>query len=362
MSFNHPLITLEEHFVSEAVKQYYESKDKPYMKGFPQPIMTKLCDLDQTRLNSMKAGSISLQIISHAPSTLPLPPEVCREANNQLFEAIKQHPEHFAGFAMLPTAHPEEAAKELERCIKDLHFVGSLIDNNTEGRFYDDEFFWPIFQAHQDLDVPVYIHPAFHPGAMDVLYTGNYPDPIANFLANHGLGWHSECGLHVLRLFAAKVFDHFPHLKLIIGHMGEMLPFQLDRIHKLIERSWGSMGHKPKRHLFQVWHENIWLTTSGMFTMAPFACVIHMCKAGRVLYSVDYPFSANEEGLNFMQQLQDSGMICDEDFEKIAYRNAEDLLRVKVKVQDAHPAETSGNGVDGHPLKQLNSIDENDES
>src|SRR3954464_5421178 len=92
-----------------------------------------------------------------------------------------------------------------------------LIDDNCEGRFYDDEFFWPVFEAAQELDVAIYLHPSYNQGARKVLFEGNYPDAIAQNLALHGFGWHSECALHVLRLFAAKVFDHYPRLKIIIG-------------------------------------------------------------------------------------------------------------------------------------------------
>jgi len=111
--------------------------------------------------------------------------------------------------------------------------------------------------------------------------------------------------------------------------MGETLPFALDRIHKLIQRTWPTAS-KPQRHLLQVWHENIYITTAGMFSLAPMACVIHMCCADKVLYSVDYPFCSHEDGLQFMRQLRDSGMINDEDFLNIAHKNAERLLDVRV--------------------------------
>ncbi|OQU95044.1 hypothetical protein CLAIMM_01311 isoform 2 [Cladophialophora immunda] len=335
MSTKIPLITLEEHFISQAVLDYYASQGvDTSLPDSMAHIMTALREVGPKRLKAMDGGRISLQVISHRPNTIPVPPEVCTKANDELYEAIKASPspDRFAAFAMLPMLHPEEAAKELDRCVSQLEFVGSLIDNTANGRYYDDPFFWPIFAAHEKLDVPVYLHaipqpiteatpaPSFH---------GNYSPQVSNFLANHGFHWHSDVALHVLRLFASKLFDTHRHLKLLLGHMGETLPFLIDRIHKLIQRTWPHAS-KPRRHLLQVWHENIYVTTAGMFSLAPMACLIHMCCADKVLYSVDYPFCSHEDGLKFMYALREGAMINDQDFEAIAYKNAERLLDVKV--------------------------------
>lgn len=327
-----PLITLEEHFISQAVIDYYTSQSiETSLPDALSHVMSSLRDVGPARLKSMDGGKVSLQVISHRPNTVPVPPEVCTAANNELYEAIKSSPAptRFAAFAMLPTLHPEAAAKELERCVSKLDFVGSLIDNTANGRFYDDPFFWPIFAAHERLDVPVYLHAAPHPVDIDSPFNGNYAPQVSNFLANHGFNWHSEVTMHVLRLFASKLFDTHPHLKLLLGHMGETLPYILDRLHKLIQRTWPATS-KPRRHLLQVWHENIYITTAGMFSLAPMACLIHMCCADKVLYSVDYPFCSNDEGLHFMHSLRESGMINEEDFLSIAYKNAERLLDVRV--------------------------------
>ena len=298
---------------------------------FPGPVQDKLLDLEDVRLAAMDRGAVNLQVISHAPNRLALTPETCIKANNELHAATQKHPTRFAAFATLPMAYPQDAAAELRRCVRNLGFVGSLVDNNTNGRFYDDTFFWPIFQAHVELNVPCYIHPTYHYDAMDVLYRGNYPEKIAESLALHGFGWHAECALHILRLYASKCFDEFPKLKIIIGHMGEMLPFQLDRICRLSETQWPAFGYMPKRKLMEVWNENIWITTSGLFTLAPMACLVRMCRPDRILYSVDWPFADNELGLQFMKELEQDGMMSGEVLEMIAYKNAEKLLKIKVR-------------------------------
>ncbi|KAL2425346.1 Decarboxylase orsB [Exophiala dermatitidis] len=327
-----PLITLEEHFVSQAVIDYYAQQGKEHtLPQSHKKIMKVLCEVGPLRLQFMDSGRVSVQVISHRPNSIPIPPEVCRAANNELSEAIKSSPSpnRFAAFAMLPTLYPEESAAELERCVKELNFVGSLIDNTVDGRFYDDRFFWPIFAAHERLDVPVYLHASPHMPSETSPFHGNYAPQVSSFLENHGFNWHTEVALGMLRLFAAKLFDEYPHLKVLLGHMGELLPYSLDRIHRLVQRTWPTSA-RPRRHLMQVWHHNIYVTTSGMFSLAPMACLIHMCCADKVLYSVDYPFCSNEEGLVFMNQLRESGMINEQDFLDIAYKNAERLLGLRV--------------------------------
>ena len=191
------------------------------------------------------------------------------------------------------------------------------------GHFYDDERFWAVFKKAQELDIPIYIHPSF--AADDVMehYRGNYDESIAIALSAFGWGWHSETALSVLKLFASGFFDRFSKVKIIIGHMGEMLPFQLERIIPISDR-WGL-----KRGFREVWKNNIWITTSGMFALPPLACLLQTTSIDQVLYSVDYPFSSNESGLAFIQEVQNSGLMSKEDLEKFAFRNAENLLGVK---------------------------------
>ena len=125
---------------------------------------------------------------------------------------------------MLPMSDPTAASDELTRCIKELNFVGALVPNHTNGRYYDDAYFWPVFGRAERLNVPIYLHPTSPPPGLEPHYEGNYAHSTANVLGSYGFGWHSETGLHVLRLFASGLFDKYPRLQIIIGHMGEMLP------------------------------------------------------------------------------------------------------------------------------------------
>lgn len=145
--------------------------------SFPPPILEKLSDLSTTRLSDMDAGSVSLQIISHGP--LNADAKTCKLANDNLAESCETHPARFGAFAMLPMSEPDAAAEGLSRCVERHGFLGALINNHLDGRFYDDEFFWPVFARAEKLDVPGCIHPTFAADEWMPHYEGNYPDQVS---------------------------------------------------------------------------------------------------------------------------------------------------------------------------------------
>lgn len=319
-----PFITLEEHFISTAIWDASSAKYSEQFKHLPK-VQEQLRDLDEIRLQEMDHGKIAVQIISHAPGGCALGLKENAAANDQLAEAVKRHPQRFAGFAVLPMLQPSDAAAELERCVKQLGFVGALVDNHANGKFYDGKEFWPVFEAAERLDVPIYLHPNYPDDELAAHYKGNFTDGAALSMGTSGFGWHSETALHVMRLFAAGVFDAFPRLKIIVGHFGETLPFMLGRICQLSVR-WGDR----KRKFRQVWDENIWITLSGVWSVDPMACILRNTKIERILYSVDYPFANNQWGVEFMKDLRKSGLVNEDQYKKIAFENAEALLRIKV--------------------------------
>ena len=319
-----PLITLEEHFFSSAIANdsNAQSSYALQLKHLPG-VLDKLVDLDTLRLHHMDGGNVSLQIVSHAPGQLT--PQQAHEANDQLAAAIEVHPERFAGFAALPVAEPEECARELERCVNELRFKGALIDNHTaNGTYYDGDDYDALWAKAEVLGVPIYLHPTWPTQVMkDVLYSGNFSAGAAGSLGASSFGWHADVGLHVLKLFAAGVFDKFPKLKVIIGHFGEMLPFMLERVVELSPR-WG----ERKRLFKEVWDSNVWITTSGVWSLDPLATVLRNTRIERILYSVDYPFARNEKGLEWVKDLESSGMVDQGALEDICYRNTEELFGV----------------------------------
>ncbi|KAK3072899.1 hypothetical protein LTR53_006002 [Teratosphaeriaceae sp. CCFEE 6253] len=316
-----PLITLEEHFFSTAIGSALDDKYVEQFKAIPS-LEHQLKDLGDLRLSYMEKGKVSLQVISHGPGTLT--PLQCQEANDQLAAAVRKNKERFAGFAVLAMSEPEEAAKELQRTVSQHGFVGALIDCHVKGRYYDGPKYETFWREAEELDVPIYIHPTWPSEDMAPRFTGNFTGGASRSLSASGWGWHNEVALHTLRLYASGIFDKCPKLKIIIGHFGEMIPFMLDRITKLSVR-WGDQQRKWKT----VWDENIWITTSGVWSLDPMRCILGNTKIEHILYSVDYPFEKNENGLEWIKDLEESGLVTKEQLEMISYRNAEDLLRVK---------------------------------
>lgn len=203
-----PLIALEEHFdtglfPSDALHD-----------NLPAHLHEKSHDLGEGRIANLDAGSISLQVLSHIGCWTPV--EQCIESNNRLAAACEKYPGRFAGFAQLPMQDPQAAVAELDRTVKELHFVGALLNNHTEdGSMYDDPKFWPVFERAVQLDVPIYIHPTYPADNMESHYKGSFSPMAATMMSTAGFGWHSETGLHVLRLFASGLFDRHPKLKLV---------------------------------------------------------------------------------------------------------------------------------------------------
>lgn len=324
------IITLEEHFLSQVAHSAAETKPDPVnemMRATNPAIFERFLDLSDLRISDMDAGQVTLQVISHGPVSLSV--SQCREANDQLAAAVRTHPGRFAGFADLPMHDPVEAAKELRRMCDGhaggVKFLGALVDSHTDtGIYYDGPDYDVLWAEAVKLDVPIYLHPNI---PSDGVYSGYLKSPHLSEKANlsiqaFGFGWHSDVAMHVLRLFAAGVFDRFPKLKIVIGHMGEMIPYMLQRIER-VSAMWGT-----QRRFREVWDENIWVTTSGNWSLDPIACMLRNTKPDRILYSVDYPFGNHADGLKWLDELAGSGMVSEEQLEGIRWRNAAKLLKL----------------------------------
>jgi predicted TIM-barrel fold metal-dependent hydrolase len=318
------VITLEEHFWTDALTEANRSAPSSAL-SVPRlgPLADDLRDLGPRRLADMDAAGIDVQVLSVAPpGTQDLDPDTAvrlsRQANDRLAGAVGEHPDRFAGFATLPTPDPEAAAAELERTVTGYGFKGALINGHTGGRFLDDEKFWPIFERAEALGVPVYLHPTYPTAQLMELYYQGFDDRVSATLATGGWGWHAETGLHVLRIILAGVFDRFPGLQMIIGHMGENLPFSLARADERLS----PVATGLKRRVADYFRDHFYVTTSGYFTDAPLLCTLMVLGADRILFSVDYPFADNGQGRAFL----DAAPISEADREKIAHGNAERLL------------------------------------
>ena len=316
-------ITIEEHFLANGFREIMHKNN--LAGGLSPQIQATLSDLDSTRLKDMEANGIDLQVISHntfniASLSTQQNVELTRSANDQLAEAVAAHPDHYAGFAILPMNDPTAAVAELDRAIHSLGFKGVMIHGTTNGLFLDHPSFFPLLERVAALNVPLYLHPAEPPPVVrDAYYTGF--DPAVNFfLSTSSWGWHSETAIHSLRLMLSGVFDRLPTLQVIIGHMGEMIPFMLDRINNTIAPA----AKNLQRRLPEYFLQNFYITTSGFFTDPPLLLALQVMGADRIIFSVDYPYSTNKQGRIFL----DNASISPADKEKISHLNAERLLRL----------------------------------
>ncbi|MFJ8023546.1 amidohydrolase family protein [Streptomyces sp. NPDC096311] len=316
------VIGLEEHYMSEVI--WDANGDHPLKRLTSPETQRRLHDLDGQRIADMDAAGIDVQVLSQTapgPENLPadLAVRLAAEANDRVAQAVAAHPDRFAGFATLPMSDPRAAAGELERAVDELGFVGALINGNIGGRYLDDESFWPVFERAEALGVPIYLHPNIPPQpVVDACYAG-FPEAVSLTLATGGWGWHVDTGLHSLRLVIAGVFDRFPRLQIVIGHMGESLPSMIWRADATLGRV-VNLARPFKDHFYDHFH----ITTSGFFDHAPFASALQTFGADRILFSVDYPFSSNTQARAFLDDLP----VTPTDRAKIAHANAERLLKL----------------------------------
>ncbi|MDN5286196.1 MAG: amidohydrolase [Mucilaginibacter sp.] len=324
------IITLEEHVTFPELTDKIPADIMDLHSIWKSPMMQKmnksLADVSGERLQSMNANGIAQQVVSvvGAGADLLNPidgPVFAREYNNLMATRIAEHPDRFRAFAHLPMTAPEAAADELERVVKAYGFCGALVNGLTNDEFLDDFKYAPILERAQQLDVPIYLHPGLPPKTVADAYYSDLPKHSGVLLSTAGWGWHAETAIHVLRLIISGTLDRYPKLKLIIGHMGEMLPMMMARCD---EKFGIAQAGNNLRSVSQTLREQVYVTTSGIFTLSTLMTAIDTFGIDNVLFSVDYPFSANETGKKFLESIP----LEPTAIEKIAHGNAERLLKL----------------------------------
>lgn len=312
------LIALEEHFLHADVASMYDDVDRALLSPTRVP---GLDELGAMRLKAMDEAGITMQVLSHTkPGVQEIADTVkatalAYAANDYLAEAVMAHPDRFAGFATLATAAPIEAARELERTVSQYGFKGAMVNGHTRGEYLDNKKFWAIFETAQALDVPIYLHPSNpHPAVYEAYYK-DYP-----VLGYAPWGYAVETATHVLRLILSGVFDQFPRLKMIIGHMGELLPFALWRADGRLTPKYPHLKKSVRNYFL----EHFSLTTSGVFSTPEFTCTASVVGFDNMLFSVDYPFESNFAAVRWFESLP----IAESDKAKLAHLNAERLLKL----------------------------------
>ena len=315
------VIALEEHYFDPEVTRHFAPDSGPEQRV--PALRERLFDVAEMRLKEMDEAGIDVQVLSHgAPATqrldAPTGVRVAREANDRLHSITRPSAGRFEGFAALPTADPGSAADELERAVTRLGFKGAMIHGLANGSWLDERRFWPIFERAQALDVPIYMHPAMPHAAVIEAYYRDYAKEFPGLLTA-GWGFTVETATQAIRLVLSGLFEAYPRLKIILGHLGEGLPFSLWRIDMALSRQ--GNRRTPFRDTFR---EHFWITTSGNFSTPALLCSVMEMGADRILFSVDYPFVLNPPAMTWMQDIP----LGPEDRAKIYGGNAKRLLRL----------------------------------
>jgi predicted TIM-barrel fold metal-dependent hydrolase len=326
------VIALEEHFtvphlagrIDAEVVRRRGFRPRRVAPGAVNP-MELAAEIGERRLRLMDEAGITMQVLSNTgpgPDLVPGPEGVALAAamNDYLAEAVAQASDRFAGFAVLPMCSPEACAAELTRAVRTLNLEGALINGTTQGRFLDHRAYDELLAQAVALDVPIYIHPHLAPEPVREAYYGGLEAGAGRVLEAAGWGWHSETAIHVLRMVLAGTLDRHPGLKLIIGHMGEMLPVMLARADEVFA---ADIGHL-QRPISQAVLDQVWITTSGIFTEPPFLAALLTFGIDRIMFSVDYPYAPNAKGRAFLDRIA----VSPSDMEKLAWRNAARLLKL----------------------------------
>ena len=313
------LIALEEHLLpTDLVDQVW-----PTTMG-AEALAAKLADVGEQRLKAMDDAGIDMQVLSVvAPGSQQVPAEgaaeLSRALNDRCAEAIAAHPDRFNALATLPTQDPGAAIVEAKRAITELGFCGVVINGHSQGKFLDAPEFNELLSAIEELDVPIYLHPTYPPEQVAEVYFSGLPGQTGRSLATAAWGWHAETGLHVLRLAAAGVFAQHPMLQIVVGHMGENLPFSLMRADTVLGKA-----DPDAPSVAAVIREHVHITICGYITTPPLLCALQVFGADRIMFSSDYPFGDPLEHATFLAEAP----ISPADRDKIGYRNAQKLFRL----------------------------------
>ena len=286
------LIGIEEHFLTTEVKDAWsaiglEAAD-PSVAFHGGPLGKRLADLAEERLSLMDETGLDVQVLSlTTPSLHDLGPDsvdLARRVNDAVAEAVARHPDRFQALATLPVASPDEAALELERCVRTLGFKGTMLCGRVGHRNLDHADLLPIFQSAAALKAPILLHPrAPEKCVRDAYYSGFSPQVDAAFSC-FGLGWHYDAGIQFLRLVLAGHFDRFPNLQVILGHWGELVLFYAERIANM-DRVSGL-----KQSMTTYFRRNLSVTASGIYLPHYLEQAARIVGYDRLLFSADYPY------------------------------------------------------------------------
>ncbi len=314
-----PKIALEEHFMHPEMADYWATTRINISPDLFDKAHAPLTDFGDGRLGVMDAAGIDIAVLSLAGPGVQVEPNAdvairrAKLCNDYLADKMRDQP-RFGGLAHLPMQDPTAASDELERCMTDLGYQGAMINGATNGAYLDEDQFSPFWERAEALGAPIYIHPA-NPAAMPPMFDGH------SELYGPVWSWTVETANHALRLIFGGVFDRYPKAKLVLGHMGETLPFQLWRLDgrwKICNAQGKTLKLQPSEYL----KRNLWVTTSGVCSDEPLKCALAALGEDRVLFSVDHPFEQTKLAVDWIEAAD----ISNTTRQKVCSENAKALL------------------------------------
>ena len=317
-------IALEEAFTAPGLEKYLERTFELVNDPAPRAkLKAALEDLAERRLAVMDDAGIELFVLSQTSPGVQVETDtatavrLARSANDYLHDQIALHPQRYRGFAHLAMQDAQAAADELRRCVGDYGFLGGLINGNTNGVYLDDPRYYPFWECAVELGVPIYIHPA-DPYVQPRVVEG-YPE-----MQGAVWGWSTDNSTHFLRMLFSGLFDRYPQLTILLGHMGETLPYfawRIDGRYANTEQAQqGKIRRKPSEYL----RSNLIVTTTGVCQDSALLCALAELGDDRILFSTDYPYEDPKEAAEWI----DRAPITDEQRDKICHRNAERVLKL----------------------------------
>lgn len=321
------VVALEEHFVTAPVLAAWEAVEPRWQDLSLGPSRDgstgrRLLDLGAERLAEMDGAGVDVHVLSlSTPGVANLPPgqavALQRDSNDELAEAVRSRPDRYGGLATLATPAPDRAAAELERAVTTLGLDGAMVFGRTRDRSLDHRDFWPIFEAAEALNAPLYLHPQTPPRAVRAAYYDGFGPLTDAAFATHAIGWHYDAGVQLVRLIVAGVFDRFPRLRVIVGHWGEVVLFQLERIDELAAVA------KLRRTPSECVRENVFVTPSGILSERYLRWAVEVVGVEHVLFATDHPFVplGTRDPRRFLEEsgLTDAGreMVASANWERI---------------------------------------------
>ena len=315
-----PKIALEEHFMHPDFFDYFGTTAINISPNLFGKAKEALLDFGDRRIEAMDAANIETSVLSlagpgvQAEKNVQKAVTLAHKVNDYLAEQMARQ-SRFGGLAHLPMQDPTAAADELERCIKELGMQGAMVNGQTGGTYLDDDRYAPFWERASDLGVVVYIHPNNPPERVHMY--NDHPELFGPLWS-----WTVETATHALRLVFSGLFDRYPNAGIILGHLGETLPYLLWRLDSrwdISNRGDMSLNMAPSEYF----KRNVWVTTSGMCADAPLRCAIDMLGADRVMFSADYPFESTSEAGDWI----DAAPLTDQERDMVCHGSAKSVLK-----------------------------------